>query len=254
MRPIAIAAVVGLAASCGQPLKESPTPCGGTTGSNSTGGSTGSSSTGSGSTGGTCAAAGESCPVESCCPGLQCSAAGVDTGICEPPCQTDSDCKAPGTYCDFPLTACPGTTDSIAAPGYCHRNCFEQGCRCLGDADCPGGSCHNGTCAAVGAACVALPCTADCPQTSFAEAPCPVCLCPSCPVGSSPPICGSGPDAGVCNENEICCARWGGAAVNPDGGPTVGCSLLGPDGGCPPGAICDSDGGASAPSCNFYFP
>ncbi|HUB05718.1 MAG TPA: hypothetical protein VMB50_01890 [Myxococcales bacterium] len=235
----------------------------GTSGGASSAGTSGGSSTGGGSTtSGGCAGVGQACgavPVTPCCDRLSCQPVFNDNFICEPPCQTDTDCGT-GNYCDLQLNACHGGLDEVTAgQGYCHRDCFTLGCGCYTDADCPGGSCNlentPGTCVASLSDCFAPNCSAACPQTSFAESVCPVCLCQSCPApDAGGPVCGIAPDAGSCSAGQLCCDYSGGTPT-PDGGAASWqeCTSLGPDGGCPPGALCTTDGNGSLATCSFYY-
>ncbi len=199
------------------------------------------------------------------CAGAVADAGNGDGGT--EPCTADSDCAgsaAGSSYCEVPLTACPQPNpydgEVTAALGVCHRSCWQGACTCQVDADCPGGSCRTvadpPVCIGGGGDCGIFTCPNGCRMVSFAEDPCGVCLCAACPApdaGSGGAVCGLGLDAGACGPNQVCCDSWGGIA-RPDGGPNgQGCNDLGPDGGCPEGALCAFDGGTIT-SCDFDYP
>ncbi|MHB8419679.1 MAG: hypothetical protein ACYDCL_16505 [Myxococcales bacterium] len=130
-------------------------------------------------------------------------------------CTADAQCGS-NAYCDIPLTSCAQYDDRVEqGPGSCHRSCWGGACACEGDADCPGGTClSNGSCAGMGGDCAPQPsCSTDCPQTTFEEEACPVCLCSACP----------GVDAGGCSDIDFCaCGNFCVSTCRCDG-----------DGGCP---------------------
>ncbi len=227
--------------------------------------------------GGQCAAFGADCPsvrcpaacppsqpLESLCPVCLCAACPAPDAGSEP-CTADTDCagnESGDSYCELPLTSCPQPNpygvEVTAAPGFCHRSCERGACACEDDADCPGGACNltvdPPVCMGLGGDCGFFNgCPPECPRSSFAEDPCDVCLCATCPApdaGSGGAGCGGGPDAGACAPNEVCCEVGGGGT----GSISEDCYDLGPDGGCPPGAYCFSDDGGAVTSCVFTGP
>jgi len=152
------------------------------------------------------------------------------------PCSQDADCGA-NAYCDMPLNDCPGDDGLLsAAPGQCHRSCWNSACVCTNDSDCPGSSCAEGKCLALGVSpsCATAGCADECVLTTLAEERCPVCLCATCPIqgaGSGAPDAGDASDGGQCIQ--------GGEA----------CQVHGPD-TCCPGTECTPESSDEGRCCN----
>ena len=147
--------------------------------------------------------------LASCC--FQGTAEGDGGGA---PCTRDVECGA-GEYCEAQFTACPvdlpacsspgprSYPGSVLAGGSCHRDCSNGACVCTSDADCPTSSCSAGKCLPVyydpGPS--YYQCPADCPATPFTDRLGTLCLCTSCPGGSS----SSGTSGGVaCTADSQC--------------------------------------------------
>lgn len=216
-------------AACNQPTAERTTGGSGS-GAGVSGGATGGASTGGSGSGGTCT-------QDSQCPG--------------------------GDYCNYGVSACGTTLGSgdVEVPGSCEPNCGNACGACTSNVDCaPDETCESSECQPAVCYCpTSGPCDAPCAFTTPPHDCCPVCLCPSCPSGTSGGTSGGmtggtsgstsggttgGGDAGCdCEPEETCCPGVDHCVYLPDD--TQNCGACGNP--CPSSDICDNGTCTPAP-------
>jgi hypothetical protein len=175
-------------------------------------------------------------------------------------CLTDTDCTT-GEYCLTTFAGC-GDGTAIATGGQCFRDCSNNACSCTSGNECPLGTCDLGVCHELAFKCPASPACnmPGCGPDTSVRSMCPTCVCQACAdagidAGEDGGVDAGGEDAGTCGtgsclSDQLCCTYFSGIA---DGGSYDACDALGPDGGCPSGAVCTLARGALT-SCNVYLP